>query len=120
MSHLSTSQNARVHCCSTLGDLPLFDAWPRPARGSYRPTGRLSTSAFARAGLRASALPNILAVNVRFTKASTNASMKRLVLNTKLLRDGASQFDKQCLSPGHQHDVDPRRCDLPRKFSADS
>ena len=31
----------------------------------------------ALAGLFASALPNIFAVNVRFTKAGTNASMKR-------------------------------------------
>src|SRR4029077_17221902 len=41
-------------------------------------------------------------------------------LNSKLLCDGASQFGKQCVSPGHQYYVDPRRCDLPRKFLTDS
>src|SRR5713101_6035029 len=39
-------------------------------------------------------------------------------LNTKVACDLASDLIKQCVSPGHQHYVDPRRCDLPRKFLA--
>src|SRR5260370_18931130 len=41
-------------------------------------------------------------------------------LNTKVPCNMASDLIKQCLSPGHQHYVDPRRCDSPRKFLADS
>src|SRR5258708_17008838 len=39
-------------------------------------------------------------------------------LNTKVPCDMASDLIKQCLSPGHQHEIDPGGRDLPRKFRA--
>src|SRR6266446_2158161 len=42
------------------------------------------------------------------------------ILNFKIFRDTASYFNQCGFPPGHQHYVDPRRCDLPRKFLADS
>src|SRR6266404_3516288 len=39
-------------------------------------------------------------------------------LNTKVPCDMASDLIKQCLSPGHQHYVDPRRCDSSCEFGA--
>src|SRR5260370_40180303 len=41
-------------------------------------------------------------------------------MTIKLLGCGESPFGKQCLSPGHQHYVEPRRCDLLREFLPDS
>src|SRR2546422_11116707 len=38
------------------------------------------------------------------------------MLNFKILRDTASYLNQCGFPPGHQHYVDPRRCDLPRKF----
>src|SRR5271163_1910224 len=42
------------------------------------------------------------------------------MLNFTIFRDTASHFSQRGFPPGHQHYVDPRRCDLPRKFLADS
>src|SRR5580692_3331345 len=39
-------------------------------------------------------------------------------LNTKVPCDMASDLIKQCLSPGHQHEIDPGRCDLSCEFGA--
>src|SRR5258708_2084828 len=39
-------------------------------------------------------------------------------LNTKVPCDMASDLIKQCLSPGHQDEIDPGGRDLPRKFRA--
>src|SRR5260370_15871326 len=39
-------------------------------------------------------------------------------LNTKVPCDMASDLIKQCLSPGHQHEIDPGRRDLPCEFRA--
>src|SRR5712675_2690197 len=39
-------------------------------------------------------------------------------LNTKVPCNMASDLIKQCLSPGHQHEIDPGGRDLPRKFGA--
>src|SRR6266446_7419621 len=38
------------------------------------------------------------------------------MLNFKIVRDTASYLNQCGFPPGHQHYVDPRRCDLPRKF----
>ncbi|HEU5245991.1 MAG TPA: hypothetical protein VFU09_02770, partial [Candidatus Udaeobacter sp.] len=51
--------------------------------------------AFAGADLLASALPNIFAVNVRFTKAGTNASMKRFSRPGTIL----DRFSRSALRP---------------------
>src|SRR5271154_1242488 len=42
------------------------------------------------------------------------------MLNSKIFRDIASYFNQCGFPPGHQYYVDLRRCDLPRKFLADS
>src|SRR5271155_316826 len=42
------------------------------------------------------------------------------ILNFKIFRDGTSYFNQCGFPPGHQYYVDPRRCELPRKFLADS
>src|SRR5258708_5760007 len=39
-------------------------------------------------------------------------------LNTKVPCDMASNLIKQCLSPGHQHEIDPGRRDLSCEFGA--
>src|SRR5246127_1714476 len=39
-------------------------------------------------------------------------------LNTKVPCDMASDLIKQCLSPGHQHEIDPGRRDLSCEFGA--
>src|SRR5216684_3625785 len=39
-------------------------------------------------------------------------------LNAKVPCDMASDLIKQCLSPGHQHEIDPGRRDLPCEFGA--
>src|SRR5438093_11786419 len=50
-----------------------------------QPVNQASARAFAGAGLRASALPSILAVIVRFTEAGTNAVMMRFILPGMIL-----------------------------------
>src|SRR5216684_3552176 len=45
---------------------------------------------------------------------------KGAVINLEIGRDTASHFLKQSFPSGHKHYVDPRRCDLPREFLADS
>src|ERR1700676_2415396 len=44
----------------------------------------------------------------------------KAILNFKIFRDTASYFNQCGFPPGHQYYVDPRRCELPRKFLADS
>src|SRR5258707_623522 len=39
-------------------------------------------------------------------------------LNTEVSCDIASDLIKQCLSPGHQHEIDPGRCDSSCEFGA--
>src|SRR5260370_32378798 len=38
--------------------------------------------------------------------------------NTKVPCDLASDLIQQCVSPGHQHEIDPRRCDSSCEFGA--
>src|SRR5260370_29343772 len=39
-------------------------------------------------------------------------------LNTKVPCDLASDLIQQCVSPGHQHEIDPARCDSSSEFAA--
>src|SRR5216684_4103706 len=39
-------------------------------------------------------------------------------LNTKVTCDLASDLIQQCVSPGHQHEIDPGRCDSSCEFGA--
>src|SRR5712672_2552798 len=43
---------------------------------------------------------------------------ERAALNTKVPCDLASELIQQCVSPGHQHEIDPGRCDSSREFGA--
>src|SRR5258706_7251181 len=42
------------------------------------------------------------------------------ILNVKTFRDTASYLNQCGFPPGHQYYVDPRRCELPREFLANS
>jgi hypothetical protein len=93
---VSSSFNTLLFRCSDQAEKT--DCWLHDSPHS-QPVNQASARAFAGAGLRASALPSILVVIVRFTEAGTNAFMMRFSRPGTIL----DRFSRSALRPSDTH-----------------